>query len=216
MLKKRWPDVAPTLDSTYLHDFEKALFDAYKAVSTFLEENGFVQIEAEWERKAVKITDGVGGSILLHVKIDRIDYRESDKVELICDFKTGLMTEGSKLLRKIEHGRALQLPLYGLARQIENPGVSVKHGIYVKLSRRVEGDRSAYGPFIIEVGEIAPNKKRIKIPFDPEAAGTKAVALANNLQAGKIELTQFDLDDKDPACGSYCPARHACRQPKGY
>lgn len=205
-----------TLDSTYLHDFEKALFLAYDAVSTFLEKNGFVQIEAEWERKAVKITDGAGGSILLHVKIDRIDYRESDGVELICDFKTGLMTEGSKLLRKIEHGRALQLPLYGLARQIENPGVSVKHGIYVKLSRRVKAEQPDHGPFVIEVGEIAPNNKRIKIPFDPEAAGKKAIALATNLLAGRIELTQFDVDDKDPACGSYCSARHACRHPKGY
>jgi ATP-dependent helicase/DNAse subunit B len=212
---KRWSDVASTLDLTYRHDFHMALFAAYEAVAQFLEQNKFAQIESEWERKSIRISDGVGRSILLHVKIDRIDRRESDGVELICDFKTGLMAEGSKLLRKIETGRALQLPLYGLARQTET-GESVKHGIYVKLSRRVDGERNEAGPFLIQLAEIQPTKKRVKIPFDPQQAGNIAIELASKMRAGRIELTSFDVDDKDPACGSYCSARHACRHPKGY
>ncbi len=216
LLRKHWPTVAPTLDPTHLHDFETALTNAFVTVNAFLTNEGFTQVESEWEQKAIAIPDGNGGELLLHVKIDRIDWREKDNVEIICDFKTGNVPGGRKLMERIAAGRALQLPLYGYARWIET-GVPVRHGIYVKLSRRVDGTPDAHGPFLVNVGEVLTMHARaVKIPFQPEEAGKRAVELASNMRKGLIPLSSFPADHKDPACQSYCSARHACRQPKGY
>ena len=67
---------------------------------------------------------------------------------------------------------------------------------------------------MVNVGDAL--EKTGKIPFDPKAAGNLAVQKAFEMRAGRISLTMFDVDTPDPACGSYCSARHACRQPKGY
>jgi hypothetical protein len=179
-------------------------------------ENGFEQQEAEWERTTVAIPDGAGGSLLLHVKIDRIDRHANGEMELICDFKTGGISSGDKLRERIETGRALQLPLYGYAREIET-GIKVKHGLYVKLSRKVTGTPDKHGPFLVNVGDALPMHARVvKIAFDTGAARSVAIEKATQLRAGLIPLTTFDADHKDPACQAFCSARHACRHPKGY
>lgn len=216
LLRKRWPDVAHTLDPHYMHDFEMALTDAFVTVNAFLSDNGFQQKEAEWERKTVAIPDGNGGSLLLHVKIDRIDCHSNGEMELICDFKTGGISSGAKLRDRLLTGRALQLPLYGYARQLETK-VPVKHGLYVKLSRKVSATSpDKHGPFLVSVGDALKTGARTAIPFVPEEAGRIAVELAGKMRAGLIPLSIFDADHKDPACQAYCTARHACRHPKGY
>jgi hypothetical protein len=74
-----------------------------------------------------------------------------------------------------------------------------------------------YAPFLVNVGELLTMHARsVKIPFQPEEAGKRAVELASNMRKGLIPLSSFPADHKDPACQSYCSARHACRHPKGY
>jgi hypothetical protein len=109
------------------------------------------------------------------------------------------------------------LPLYGYGRQIAAAGTRVVHGLYVKLSRKVNGTPDKHGPFLVHVGEVLPMHARtVKIDFNPEAAGKRAAELANDMLAGRIKLSLYDVDHKDPACQAYCSARHACRHPKGY
>jgi RecB family exonuclease len=204
----------PPLDSTYRHDYEQALFKAFSIVDRFLADNGFEQVESEWVQADAEIPDGAGGTIRLNVRIDRIDRRK-DGVELICDFKTGTMPGKKQLLNRTETGRALQLPLYGLVRQTLT-GQPVRHGLYVHLNRRIKGDADSPTSFLVQLAEIAPTKDRTKLPFEPELAGATAARLVNDLRAGQIPLTRFDVDDSDPACNAYCPVRHACRHPKGY
>lgn len=217
LFHKHWPGVAHTLDATYLHDVETALAHAFETVNAFLAKEGFEQIGSEWEEKAIEIPDGKGGTLRLHVKIDRIDRRASDGSELICDFKTGNVTSGGILKERIRVGRALQLPLYGYGRQIAAEGVRVVHGLYVKLSRRLtDATPDKHAPFLVSVGDALDLGRRKPIPFVPEEAGRIAVEKANQMRAGLIALSAFDADHKDPACVSYCSARHACRHPKGY
>lgn len=214
ILSNRWPDVAHTLDGTHLHDFDKALTRAFVNVAAHLHENGFKQVAAEWEF-TVEIPGEAGTSIKLYGKIDRIDRKTSDdgEFELIIDFKTGKVATGGKLLERIGNGRMLQLPLYGLARQIDQKK-PVKHGIYLLLNRRVkDATPDKLGKFTVHVGGMLVKEK---VPFNPEAAGHCAVKLASEMLAGRIALSRYDVDHKDPACQSYCSARHACRHPKGY
>ena len=216
LLHKDWPAIAPTLDPHYIHDFEKALTDAFVTVSTYLANEGFVQVESEWEEKAIAIPMSDGVPLLLHVKIDRIDQHKNGNAELICDFKTGGIMSGAKLKERIRLGRALQLPLYGYARQFIK-GTPVTHGIYVKLSRKVESTPDEHAPFLVQVGKaLTMHPRAVKIDFEPEKARDCAIALATAMRKGLIPLSEYPADHKDPACQSYCSARHACRHPKGY
>ncbi len=204
----------PPFDSTHAHDYEHAFFAVYAGVSRLLADHGFAQRDAEWEQKDFELPDGAGGSIRLHVKIDRID-RRADGTELICDFKTGKPPGKKKLEARMESGRALQLPLYALVRQTAT-GRPVTHGLYVHLHRGIQADPDSPASFLLQMPELSPTRDRTKLPFDPAAAGALAVDLVRRLRAGRIELTQFDVDHADPACAAHCPARHACRHPKGY
>ncbi len=216
LLRKEWPGIAATLDPYYFHDFEKALTEAFFAVSDYLAREGFDQVESEWEEKAIEIPMEDGVPLLLHVKIDRIDRHKGGDAELICDFKTGVVTSGARLRERIAAGRALQLPLYGYARQSKT-GIRVTHGIYVKLSRKVESTPDKHAPFIVHVGtSLTMPSRAVKIEFKPEEARERAIMLATEMRKGQIPLSEYPSDHKDPACQSYCTARHACRHPKGY
>ncbi len=213
-LRAAFDSAQPRFDSTRLHDYEYAFFAVYAAVSGFLAEHGFTQQESEWEQKDFELPDGVGGSFRLHVKIDRID-RRADGAELICDFKTGRMMGKKKIAERLESGRALQLPLYALVRQTAT-GRPVAHGVYVHFHRGIQADPALPAKFLIQMPELAPTRDRVKLPFDPAAAGQTAARLVGELRAGRIPLTRFDVDHSDPACAAHCPARHACRHQKGY
>ena len=52
-------------------------------------------------------------------------------------------------------------------------------------------------------------------PFDTEAARLKAVELAGRIRAGDFSLTEH-AQGKHAECNSFCPLRHACRQPTGF
>ena len=217
LLEDAWKKESSNLDATYKHDFDKVLGNAFISVCEHLHKAGFQQVAAEWDVENVRITDEQGRYILLFGQIDRVDRHTKANVEIICDFKTGKVSSGSKLLARISTGRSLQLPLYGLARQ-NQAGVKVTHGMYVMLSRKVKVNDSPepIGPYLVHVGEEIKSNARTKIMFDPQAAGNLAVQLAHDIRDGRIPLTKFDAGHKDTACLAFCSSRHACRQPKGY
>ncbi len=216
VFEQRWQREGHDLEPSLKHDFSRALMEAFVNVISHYSEKGFEQFAAEWEFKDVLI-ESDGKSILLYGKIDRIDRHKDGTIEIISDFKTGTVYDGKKLAQRLESGRLLQLPLYGLARQLSEK-VPVKHGVYVRLSRKVHKDATParIERFLEHVGEELESNRNSVPPFDPEQTGKKAVALATAMRAGRIELTKFDVDHADPVCVAYCPARHACRQPKGY
>jgi RecB family exonuclease len=211
---EQWEAQGAKLEVSSRHTFEKALLDVCIGVSSFLAEHGFQQIEAEMKFE-VTITGEDGSAFPIRGYIDRVD-RRADGSELIADYKTGKMETGAKLLRRVETGRKLQLPLYGLARQLV-AGKPVIHGVYVILNRGIEAEPTETPKFLINLGSLfAGERTRVVIPFDPEQAGKLATGFVARIREGMIPLTRFDVDDADPACVKYCSIRHVCRQPKGY
>lgn len=222
LFAERWGTQGHALEPSLNHLFAKALTETLMSIGAYLVKEGYRQVAAEWEFKDVAITDEAGNSILLYGKIDRIDRKttENGVIELIADFKTGRVRSGKELEHYLQTGRLLQLPLYGLARQLatKQEQNKVTHGLYVRLSRKVKAvTPSDYDKFLVHVGgELQLPSRAMPQVFSPEAAGTKAVELAMEMRSGRIPLTEYDIDHKHSACGSYCPTRHACRQPKGY
>ncbi len=214
VFQAEWEKHQAAFDSTLEHDFSNALTDAYLNVVDHLAANQFHQVAAEWEF-TVSIPDGAGRSIMLYGKIDRIDSCDSPegKIEMISDFKTGSVYRATKLRKRLATGRLLQLPLYAMARQLST-GVPVRQGVYVQLNRKVDGEPSKHTKFLVHVGNVLDPKS--KIGFDPEGAARLAVQLAHNMRRGSISLTLYDSGHPDPACGTACSARHACRHVKGY
>jgi hypothetical protein len=215
LFEAEWQKNAGENDPTLRHDFEKALGEAFLGIVDFFQGEGFTQVEAEWRFDGVQIgVDAAGKPVRLNGKIDRID-RDADGRELICDYKSGALSTGSRLVDRVTNGRLLQLPLYGAVRK-QSTKADVCHGAYVRLSRKVESAPKNVEAFLTNIGEALTTRKRIPVEFMPEQAVQLALKFAGEIRSGRIALTEFDAESNDPACVAHCPARHACRHPRGY
>ena len=196
------------------HDFEKALCDIIVNVGNHFQAQGFSQVAAELTFDTMIGKDATKLPVWLKATIDRID-RDSQDRELIGDYKSGRVAGGNKLVDRVKHGRSLQLPLYGALREKET-GNDVCHGVYIQLSHKLESEPDKPEAFLTHIGNGLKLGRKTPVDFAPDEAVKLAIEIVGRIRAGRIPLTEFDADSKDPACAAYCAARHACRQPKGY
>jgi RecB family exonuclease len=147
-------------------------------------------------------------------KIDRVDVHRTEKTRaVVVDYKTGRSVTRRELQAKMEDGRMLQLPLYAAALARLFPELDVVGGAYVHLNEREErADRA-----LARAGDLrCRGMKPAEVPLDPAAAARQAVGLIDRIRGGDFSLTEHAEDSPFPECSTYCPTRHACRQPAGY
>ena len=109
----------------------------------------------------------------------------------------------------------LQLSLYAAGFESLHPGVKVVGGAYLHLAERIV----SAGEALVSAGELTDGRgKPSTVPFDPQAARTKALELAGRIRAGDFSLTEHDRvrEPNTTECTHYCPMRNVCRQPEGY
>jgi hypothetical protein len=194
-------------DQGILDLFVEAIGEIEKEFGNYL--NEFVLKTQEGQPVFLGI-DQHGRPVLLTGKIDRVDLSRSDPTRLIIlDYKTGKAATRKELIDKINDGRMLQLPLYAAAlTQIRNEFRGIG-GAYVHLHERTENVTKA----IVPAGEWLRGGP---VPFEPDQARAKAVAMAGDIRVGRFPLSQHDVDQPHVECTWYCSLRHACRHPKGY
>lgn len=152
--------------------------------------------------------DARGQPVHVTGRVDRIDiHRANGAQAIIIDYKSGRNQTARQRREKMDDGRMLQLPLYASALAEVHKDLQVIGGAYIYLGERVAQAETALG---IAGDWTQPGNKPCGIPFDPAAARRKAIELAEKMRAGRFPLTQHAEE-----CTSFCPLRHACRQPDG-